>query len=301
MKGVCASSAEGASGLRRYYMNIRKITKIKYPEMETIIHQYPNPEILLGREIVWQEKRDGSNAGIWLPRTNLRIRSRNMDIASNDMHRAFIRTGLVRNTKELINDMIKQWRHKDVVLFGELLQKGKSPTRLETHDDDEFVMFDIWADGKFLSYTQVHQYCYQYKIPFIEIYGTSRHTTMESLFQFKDQMLEVAKSKGREGVVGKIYEGDKTTFFKEKLDLPKIEKLPRRIDDGKPKLPELPESEILGSLEKVRVDIGDKKFKKTEEAMPVFAKYVKIECEKHNCRCTAKLFPIYQKKIEEIL
>jgi hypothetical protein len=281
-------------------MNKRKISKIRYPELETIFHQYPNPEILLGKEIIWQEKRDGSNAGIWLPRKNLKIRSRNMDIGSKDMHNAFIRTGLAENAKELINDMISQWNHKEVVLFGELLQKGKSPTRLEFHEKDEFVMFDIWADGKFLPYTLVHQYCYQYKIPFVEIYGTSRHTTMESLYQFRDQMLETAKKKVREGVVGKIYEGDKIQFFKEKLDLPKIDKLPRKIDDGKPQLPELPESEIFGALEKVRVDIGEKKFKRTEEAMPLFAKYIKIECEKHNCRCTAKLFPIYKKRIEEI-
>ena len=281
-------------------INIKKIAKIRYPELETIIHQYPNPEILLGRDITWEEKRDGSCAGIWVPRINFRIRSRNMDIASKDMHKAFIRTGLVMNVKELIKDMTTQWRHKDVVLFGELLQKGKSPTRLEFHEKDEFVLFDIWADGKFLPYTLVHQYCYQYKIPFVELYGTSRHTTMESLLQFRDQMLEVAKSKGREGVVGKIYEGDHTKFFKEKLDLPKIEKLPRKIDDGEPKLPELAESEIFGALEKVRVDIGDNKFKQTKEAMPLFAKYVKIECDKHNSRCTAKLFPIYQKRIEEM-
>jgi hypothetical protein len=281
-------------------LNIRKIAKIRYPELETIIHQYPNPEILLGRDITWEIKYDGSCAGLWLPRTNLKIRSRNMDIASNDMHKAFIRTGLVVNAKELIKDMTTQWKHKDVVLFGELLQKGKSPTRTEFHEKDEFVLFDIWADGKFLTYTLVHQYAYQYKIPFVEIVGTSRHTTMESLLKFRDEMLEVAKSKGREGVVGKIYEGDRTRFFKEKLDLPKIEKLPRKIDDGKPQLPELAESEILGALEKVRVDIGEKKFRQTKEAMPLFAKYVKIECEKHNCRCTAKLFPIYEKRIKEL-
>jgi ATP-dependent DNA ligase len=281
-------------------MNAKKIAKIRYPELESIIHQYPNPEIILGKEIVWEEKRDGSCAGIWLPRKNLRMRSKNLDNASNDMRKAFIRTGLAPNVNELINDMIKQWRQKDVVIFGELLQKGKSPTRTEFHEKDDFVVFDIYADGKFMTYTQVHQYCYQYKIPFVEIYGTSRHTTMESLLQFRDQMLEMAKSKGREGVVGKIYEGEKTRFFKEKLDLPKIDKLPRKIDDGKPHLPELPESEILGALEKVRVDIGDKKLRDIKEAMPLFAKYVKIECDKHNCRCTAKLFPIYKKRLEEL-
>ncbi len=38
---------------------------IQYPEMGRIAQLRPNPEILLGKPISWQEKRDGSNLCLW--------------------------------------------------------------------------------------------------------------------------------------------------------------------------------------------------------------------------------------------
>jgi hypothetical protein len=279
------------------------IAKIRYPELNPIMRLYPNPEIVLGYEIFWQEKRDGSNIGVWLDENNdIKLRSKNMDNASDDFYKIFNSTEEASKIKELLLDLKTQWSAESVI-FGELLIKGKSPTKTELHNKNEFIVFDIWSKkgNGFLPYMLVHQYCYQYKLPIVELYGTSQHTTIESLYAFRDRMLEIAKTKGREGTVGKTFRKNASyLYFKEKLDLPKIEKLPRLIEEGKIILPQLADSEILGALDKVLVDLGFEKFKDTKLAMPLFAQYVADECRKHNCANNIKLFPIWKTKVEEL-
>ena len=279
-----------------------EIGKIGYPSLNQIIMMYPNPEILLGHIIYWQEKRDGSNMGVYLTgKGDLALRSRNRDRASKSFHRIFLETEKAENVKELLISMRDVW-NDECVIFGELLTKGKSPTRTELHEKHEFVVFDIWSSkaGGLLNYMLVHQHCYLYGLPIVELYGTSRHITLDSLLEFRDIMLETAKKNGREGVVGKTYKkGTMYQYFKEKLDTPKLEKLPSHIEDGKPIFPPLPVSEILGALDKALVDLGLTDFKDVSKAMPLFAKYVGIECGKHNCRKPkGNLFSYYKVKRE---
>ena len=280
------------------------INKIRYPELNPIIRMNPNPEILLGEEIFWQEKRDGSNIGIYLDDNGeLQLRSRNLIKASEDFYDIFERTEIKDSIIELIEYNKKEYRDEFVV-FGELLTKGKSPTKTEIHEKDEFIVFDIYSvkNNNFISYIQTHQLCYQNNLSIVELYGSSNHITLESLLEFRDQMLETAKEKGREGVVGKTYHGnEKYLYFKEKLDLPTLDRKPRKIEDGKIMLPPLPDSEILGALDKVLVDIGTDKFRDVKEAMPLFAKYVSDECKKHNCNLDRKIYQFYESKIEEIM
>ena len=281
-----------------------EIGKVRYPSLNRILMRYPNPETFLGHMIYWQEKRDGSNIGVYLNRTgDLALRSRNMDVASGDFRRIFLETDEAEKVKELLIYMQDDW-NEECVVFGELLVKGKSPTRTEMHEKHEFVVFDIWSSkaGGFVPYMLVHQHCYHFDISIVELYGTSRHVTLDSLLKFRDEMLEIAKKSGREGVVGKTYEkGTMYQYFKEKLDSPKLERLPSHIEEGTPILPSLPESEILGGLDKVLVDIGFEAFMNVKKAMPAFAKYVGIECRKHNCcRPERKLFSYYRAKTEEI-
>jgi len=282
---------------------MKDIKKVRYPELNPIIRMHPNPEILLGHEIFWQEKRDGSCIGCCLGENDeLKLRSRNMDTASEDFHKLFNSTAEAEKVKELLTDLRDKWNAESVV-FGELLTKGRSPTKTELHEKNEFIVFDIWSvkgEG-FIPYMLVHQYCYQYKLPIVELYGTSRHITIESVLAFRDRMLEIAKEKKREGVVGKTFEKNaEFKYFKEKLDLPKLEKLPRLIEEGVIQLPQLPESEILGALDKALVDLGIEKFKDTKTAMPLFAQYVSNECKKHNCVNNLKLFGYWKNKTEEM-
>lgn len=278
------------------------ICKVKYPSLNRIIMLYPNPEILLGHRIFWQEKRDGSNMGVYLTKKgDLALRSRNLDRASEDFHRIFLETDEAKKVRELLIFMQQDGWNDECVVFGELLVKGKSPVRTELHKKHEFIVFDIWSSktGGFMSYTLVHQYCYHFGIPIVEVYGQSRHTTLESLLEFRDKMLEIAKGNGREGVVGKTYEKNTMyKYFKEKIDLPNLRRIPSNFEGAKPILPE---SEVLGSLDKVLVDLGTTDFKDVRKAMPLFVKYVGVECSKHLCRKPkGTLFTYYKAKLEEV-
>ena len=281
-----------------------EIDKIKYPEMDSISRLYPNPEILLGKEIIWQEKRDGSLFGAYLDdNDNINIRSKNMSKASSDFLEIFMSTEEKEKIKELLLWERNNWHHESVI-FGELLTKGISPTKVEFHEKNECIIFDIWSSAinGLMPYTLVHQYAYNFDIPIVELYGTSKHITLKSLYNFRDRMLEIAKNNKREGVVGKTYEKNKKfKYFKERLDWSPIYKKERHIEDGKVILLALPESEILGALHKTFVDLGNNKFKDKAIAMPIFAKYIKLECKKHNCtKSDKKLFHFYNMKLEEI-
>ena len=282
-----------------------EIKKIRYSELNPIMAMYPNPHILLGHEIYWQEKRDGSNMGAYLnEEDNINLRSRNMDVASEDFHAIFLDTDEADNVKELLISMRDEWSD-ECVIFGELLTKGKSPTRTELHEKHEFIIFDVWSTkiGGLIPYTLVYQHCHHFGLPIVKLYGTSRHATLESLLAFRDRILEIAKENGREGTVGKTFEKNaKYKYFKEKLDLPKLEKKPRYIEGGKPVLPALPESEILGALDKALVDLGMTVFKDVKKAMPLFAEYVGAECRKHNCsKPEGNLFQYYRAKVEDMI
>jgi hypothetical protein len=292
------------------------ITSIKYPHLERIYNLKPNPEILLGQEIFWTEKRDGSNIGAHLTEDGVQLRSRNQDKASEDFYKAFTSSEQAAGILELLQDA-SNWG-KEYVIFGEMLTTGKSPTRIETHEKNEFIIFDIWdqsmygGTGSFMNYNGVYQQCAHFGLPIVELYGTCNVNTIEALYAFKDQMLDKAKECTREGTVGKAWgetpfnRGDGAgcsrfiTYFKEKNDLPALEKVPRCDQPGYVVLPDLPDSEIYGAIEKVRTDIGDEKFRDIRTAMPLIARYVGDECKKHNSSGPKNLHQYYQQRLKDI-
>jgi hypothetical protein len=277
------------------------VSKIKYPDLTTILNQYPNPHILLGKDIVWQEKRDGSNLRVYIDADGkLAAGSRNMDIASEQFQTYFKATPQCGGVEELLRDA-ENWDDTYVV-FGELLIKGKSPTKIEFHEDHSFVVFDIWSNklGGFFNYTKVYQECYHNHLPVVEMLGTCKVSTLESLLDFRDTMLMMSKRSNREGTVGKTWDKAEFIYFKEKNDIPRYEKVPRKEEDGKIILPDLPDSEVTGAIEKVYTDLGVDFFV-VGKAMPIVAEYVKIECQKHNCRSPRrKLFDYYQDRCKEL-
>ena len=278
------------------------VSKIKYPDLTTIANQYPNPHVLLGREITWQEKRDGSNFRVYIDAEGKIIGgSRNMDVASDQFQTYFKATPQYNGVVELLQDA-SNWGDVYVV-FGELLTKGKSPTKIEYHDDHSFVVFDIWSAkvGGFFHYTKVFQECYHHNLPIVQLYGTCLVKRIESLMEFRDKMLQRSLDEHREGVVGKTVNRADFIYFKEKNDTPKYEKVPRAEEDGKIVLPELPDSEVTGAIEKAHADLGVNFFV-TGKAMPLIAEYVKVECKKHNCRSPKrKLIEYYKERIESLM
>jgi hypothetical protein len=289
------------------------IDKISYPHLNRLLLLNPGPQIALGKDIYWTIKEDGSNIGVYAGNDgDVHYRSRNMAQASDQFYGYMNSTDEYASLCELLTDSFSQW-NDEIVIFGELLTKGKSPTRVEIHEKTRFIVFDIWSTRQrgWLNYTQVHQHCYHYDLPIVELIGTCRCTDMDSLIAFKDQMLEVCKERGKEGTVAKVWDSSLNTgigsgvgsgilYFKEKLDTPKIEKLPRVVQDGEISLPALPDSEVYGAVEKVRAELGEE-FRDIRKAMPLIAQYVGEEMKKHLCTSPErKLFVYYQERLAEV-
>lgn len=273
-----------------------------YPELNRIALLYPSPQIMLGEEIYWTEKRDGSQLRVALVDGEIKIATHHQDEASEQFKEYFKQTEqataieeLLRDANGLCNNPVANF-DIGAVIFGELLSKGKSPARFEVHDKFEFIIFDIWSqkDGRFLPYNNILSYAYHYSLPVVECWAMSRHIGLDSLYIYRDKMLVLAKEKGREGVVLKNYHSQ--IFAKEKLDVPIIPRI--EIEEGQPRNPQLPDSEVLGSIAKVHADLGELFLDKTK-AMPLIAQYVAEEQKKHQCsKPMRNLFSYYQKYIE---
>lgn len=278
------------------------INKVSYPEITRIDNQRPNPHILLGKEIVWQEKYDGTCAGFYLDENDkLQIRTRNKIVADKDFYTLFDRIeGVREKVTELLFDA-RNWKD-EYVIFGELMRAGISYTKAEQRTEPKFIVFDMWSNkhNNFMSYILSYQHAHHFGLPFVRVVGRSISVELEHLYQFKYKMLEWAKENNREGVVGKIYDAE-ILFFKEKLDTPEMEKIPTELQEGKIMLPELPDSEVYGAIEKVIADIGFGGFRDIKVAMPMVAKYVAMECQKHNCRNPSKkLVAYYNEKLQTL-
>lgn len=289
------------------------ISKISYPHLNRLLMLHPGPQIALGKTIYWTIKEDGSNIGCYAGNDGeMHYRSRNMCRASDQFYRYMNSTDEWESLCELLTDSYANY-HDEIVVFGELLTKGKSPTRIETHERTRFVVFDIWSarQNGWMNYTQVYQHCYHYGLPIVDLIGTCNCTDIDSLIAFKDQMLEVCKERGKEGTVAKVWDstlnvgigsgvGSGIIYFKEKLDTPKLEKIPRLVQEGGLSLPALPDSEVYGAIEKVRADLGED-FRDVRKAMPLIAQYVGEEMKKHLCTSPErKLFEYYQDRLEEV-
>jgi len=226
-----------------------------------------------------------------------------MEVVGGGLIASVEKAGYNEQIREFLLDSKYQWNSNDVVFF-ELLQKGKSPTKTEYHEADDIAVFDIFASRSgWLNYNGVYQKCYQYKLPVVRVFGKSSHSTLESLLAFRDDMLALCKTECREGVVGKVYTGigKGLLMFKEKLDMPDLRSIKQHYEDGSPVLPDLPESEITGAIEKVRIDLGDEQFRNVRIAMPLIVQYIKEESVKHNCAAVKNPYRYYQLRVEDIL
>jgi len=278
---------------------------IKYPSLTTISQIYPRPEILLGKSILWERKYDGSNIRLYLDKDdNLLCGSRNLEIASEDVFTSVLRTGCIDSVRELLLDEKYTWRNESI-LFAELLSEGRSPTRIEIHEKDSMIIFDMWgSDGRWKSYARLYQKCHQSELPIVETLGSSYHTTMQSLYRYRDEILKACKVRNIEGVVGKTHSllgTEIPLWFKEKIDLSSVGKKEPLEEKEKIVLPLLPNSEIMGAIEKVYADIGLERFRNVRIAMPLCARYINEESKKHFCAKVKKPYKYYQQRLEDLL
>ena len=279
------------------------LSDIKYPHLNRIAMLYPSPGMILGEELYWEPKWDGSNVRFYLDQErDLCMGSRNMALASEDMFKtAASIPDLLDNVTGLLEDA--QTCGSEYVLFGELLSKGKSPTRITTYDEPRFIAFDMYTTKtkQLVPYIILHQQCHHSNIECIDVEVITRHTELDELYTYRDQMLKDHPE--IEGFVVKSYDpkyGFGMLAVKEKHDTVKLDKIPRDIKDGKPQLPLLPDSEIYGAIDKVIADIGIEQFKNVKIAMPLVVQYANEEAKKHVMSIPRNIFEYYRTKLEDM-
>jgi len=274
---------------------------IKYPKLK-YLHESPyEGRELLGRLIYWEAKYDGSNIRCFLDEHDeIHFGSRNLITASPDLMRSIYNTGYVDILKEALFTEKHQWNN-EIIIFFELLQRGKSPTRIECYERDDLVVFDIYSlrDG-WWSYPRVYQFCYQWKLPVVSLWSVTSHSTLEKLEQHKEKMLERAKNENKEGVVFKSYEDGKGIFFKARIDVPDFKDIEVNIEKESPQYPELPKAEIMNEIQKVLEELGPEQFKDKKVAMPLIAQYVSAECKARYYSVPKKLYSYYLEKLSEL-
>lgn len=274
---------------------------IKYPDLDYSRQIYPNERFILGKFLVWVEKRDGSNIRCYLDENDdIQFGSRNMRRASLDLLQSINNTGYTDLLSECLKEEKEKWK-SNLIIFFELLQHGKSPAHTEFHEKDDIAIFDVYSlENGWLAYNRIHQMCKMYDFPIVELWGTSIHSDIQSFKTFENDMLGLAKEKNREGVVGKYYHGFESLFFKNRVDLPDLRKVKKHFDDERILLPLLPIPEIRGAVHKVYNDLGNEKFLDKKIAMPTIAKYVGDECRKHLCSSPKNLYDYYLEKIDDM-
>lgn len=291
----------------------------KYSRIPNLEMMKPTPRILLGRRLLWTEKKDGSNIAIWLREVDLKkgkpppesyfidgktyhiqISSRNLIEASSDL------LNQVRSSEDYskIIELLKE--NLQFIVYVESCRKGRSVTGTEFYDRNYLFLFDIFdrKSKKFLNYIAVHQHAYHHKIPVVKLYAETRHTSIKDLMKFVNHVLLYCKEMELEGMVIKLrkpyIKNIGFTQAKVKIDIPEPKR--RKIAKGEVIYPPIPENEILGAIDKAWQELGTKKFKDIRLAMPLIAKLVKDECKKHLYSSpTKKLFIHYKKYLERLL
>lgn len=258
-------------------------------------------ERILNKTIHFEEKRDGSNFGIYLDAGgNLQCRTRNNIYAQANMKRGFLALPQATNVYRALQDA--RDCNVDLVIFGEYLEKGTSPARYEKHETNDFVAFDCWNNvtRRWMPHTEKTTFFARYRIPQVETLATAQFSTVGEVLEFRDSLLATTCLE-KEGTVGKVYlPTGYINFFKEKHERKILEKVRPAGQTGEEDTrEELPDSEIWGAVDKAYQELGDQ-FTNVRYAMPMVARMVAHECEKHGCKVTTKKpFQFYKQRAEE--
>lgn len=256
---------------------------------------------LLGHEVIFTEKRDGENVAIWqkfgepIGDTQIsifKVSSHNLEDASEDIKSRLYHTPEWVRATELLSNESVQYKH-NYILFGELL-KTIGPTRIEPkRKHTHWVLFDVWDGSKFLDYTLIYQLGKHYRIPVVRALHSFVPTTLEQTTEAVKTWLSWCKRHRREGIVGKSYFTEPQTFFKEKIDIPELERI-RPTQQDKPQLPPMPEERILRALQHALDEVGLENWKDVRKAMPIVAKHLVVEGKEHNFEPPRNYFSVYQ-------
>jgi hypothetical protein len=283
-----------------------------YPHIPILTTNARVKRSLLGKRLFWTIKEDGENVTIWLRKKKyaknssslytglvdfpkgfeIIVSSHNQEIASADITARTQSCPEYQKILKLIRD------NPSYRVVSEECRKGNSITNIKVYPEAILYVVDIYdtAIKNFLPYTLVYQTCYHYHIPVVTLFAETRHRTIRDLNAYCHHILEHCEAVKEEGMVVKTFSDDGEYIqAKVKLDIPEPQE--RRVHEGPPKLPQIPESEIMGAISHVEADFG--LTGKPKDDMPRIAKAVSEECRKHLYSSRGNLFVYYQKYMEK--
>jgi hypothetical protein len=267
----------------------------KYQHLGRIAQLRNEGRELLGQEVFWTEKRDGSNISFWLDEEgSFRVSSRNMEDMTED---SFLNKIVELPDYEKLFELVGSEETK--VFYAEYIGPGKGPTQIEpSHKVSRLVLFDVYdtVSERYLTYNYLHQMAYHFKIPIVKLLCVKIPTCIEELYQTRDELLAWSKKHRREGVVGKDFYTQ--TFFKEKIDLPKL-RAPARVKSDEVTLPPMPEDKIQSALgqAKAEVERNSGNFRNPKDAMPVVVAHLNAQAREH-CYSVSNYFKHYRTYLE---
>lgn len=288
--------------------------------------QLEDVSALFGHNIYWTLKEDGSNCGIYYDYSTdqYRVRSRNCDIANFESKVKSLRA---YNYCCKIIDYFKESLGNDVMIFCELLVRGRSPTGIKVYDEDDLVLFDIFNITTHRYYTYnalvgiLNQLEFGYfkngifikdTLKLVPLVSISTVYNEQELNESIARVLEIIKnfkdSRGvkcnNEGVVGKIYEripcshGCGYFFMKEKNY---IERPPKLIKENVPtkSLPIMSDEDFRACFFKAKAELTESQWKDKSIAMPRIALEIKKECSQLGVRINKDIFKSYCEILKE--
>lgn len=288
---------------------MRKGELPKYPDFTGIEGYTKNKVVTIDKKlfdnpIYWTVKEDGMNTGCYLDDNGeLQIRTSNLPKISEDLRQRFLKLPYAQNIKQFLTELNEDYPGDYCVLFGEFMLRGKSPKKVVFREEDSFKAFDLYI-GKLkrippmVQWESFAELCDRHNIPRVELVEITTVYTLDDLMTVRERLLAKSRENHWEGVVGKVWmscrDGDFLNIVKEK---PVIEEI-KNPENPNDKLPELPESEITGALEKTLGEIGIDKFCDAKIAMPIIAIKIKEQCEKHGCRKPGgRTFELYRERV----
>ena len=254
-----------------------------------------------------QEKRDGEQVRIKKKKgMPILIASHNMEKASPDIITRLQSTKAWPHIVQMLEIECEQY-DAEWVLYMELIKAGRSPTGIErAHKKPDVFMFDILDEKlkRFIGYPGVYQKCYDYKIPIVRLVGNYNPKSMDELMALKQEWLKWARRHHREGVCIKNYDEDiGQPMAKERVDLPKLTKIPRDTTTGVI-LPDMPperiERALMHTYDQIQNDhqmatLGEMVvlWKTKAITMPILARHLATEAAEHHYRIPNSMYQIY--------
>jgi len=272
------------------YYNMGRLDQLRYRGRE-----------LIGKELFITVKRDGQNIPVYWNDGFVEIGSYHRSVADPDMQSKVKKCPEWPKIVEMMSELPNH-----VIYFEHIMGGGdsyhKSPTRIERpKKHSHLILIDIYdlEFGRYYSYNFSHQQAHKYRIPIVKLLDQVEPQDINEVYAIKDQWLKWCKKHSREGVCIKDYYSNDQIFVKEKIDLPRRKKIPKK-KNTKPKYPPMPEEKIETAVERALneckengEDVHDPKF-----AMPRVARHIATEAREHFYETPGNMFMWYRKYLE---